>query len=125
MPRTVILPANWTPPGEEEEAPRKYRNRPVEVDGQHFDSQAEARRYQDLRLLAEAGEIRGLVCQPRYPMIVNGQRVGTYIADFAYYDSQTHQVVVEDVKGVRTAVYRLKKRLMLACCGIEVREVRA
>ena len=101
--------------------PRKYRNEPTEVDGHKFDSQAEARRYKDLKRLQEAGEISQLRLQPRYPIVVNGIPVCVYVADFSYIGSTG--VVVEDVKGMRTAVYRLKAKLMRAVHGITVVEV--
>ena len=101
--------------------PRKYRNEPTEVDGYKFDSQAEARRYRDLTRLRDSGEISQLVLQPRYPIVINGIKVCDYIADFSYIGSAG--VVVEDVKGIKTAVYRLKKKLMRAVHGIDITEV--
>ena len=101
--------------------PRKYRNEPTEVDGHKFDSLAEARRYKDLKRLQEAGEISQLRLQPRYPIVVNGIPVCVYVADFSYIGSTG--VVVEDVKGMRTAVYRLKAKLMRAVHGIDITEV--
>ena len=104
----------------------KYGAIPTTVDGYRFASRAEARRYAELRLMALAGEIAGLELHPRFQLVVNGQSVGAYVADFAFTDAATGRRVVEDVKGgqaTRTAVYRLKRRLMLACHGIEITEV--
>ena len=103
----------------------KYGAIPTHLDGLAFDSKAEARRYQELKLMQAAGEIKHLECQPRYPLIVNGVRVGEYRGDFRYTETATGRIVTEDVKGVRTQVYALKKRLMLALYGIEVVEVQA
>jgi len=103
----------------------KYRAVPTTVGGIRFASQAEARRYAELRLMARAGVITQLECHPRYRITVNGQAICTYEADFRYVDSGSGAVIVEDVKGVRTAVYRIKRRLMLACHGSIVREVEA
>jgi len=100
----------------------KYGNRRVSVDGLRFDSQAEARRYEDLRLMEAAGEIARLQVHPRFPLRVGTVLVGTYVADFAYLDRQGLPVV-EDVKGVRTAVYRLKRKLMQALHGIDIVEI--
>ena len=100
----------------------KYGARRTEVDGHSFASQREANRYGELRLLEQAGEISGLELQPKFPLIVNGQKVATYIGDFRYMDA-TGAVVVEDAKGVRTPLYRHKKRLLSALYGIEIREV--
>ena len=109
-------------------AGRKYGNRRTEVDGLVFASAAEARRYGELRLLERAGRIAGLEVQPRYRLVVNGVLIGTYVGDFRYEedtDAPDAAEVVEDVKGVRTPVYRLKKRLLWALYGIEIREVEA
>ena len=99
----------------------KYRNEPTEVDGHRFASLAEARRYMDLKRLQDAGEISQLRLQPRYPIVINGIPVCVYVADFSYIGSTG--IVVEDVKGVRTAVYRLKNKLMRAVHGIDITEV--
>lgn len=103
--------------------PSKYHNRRTVVDGITFDSKREATRYAELRLLEKAGEIRELGVHTRYQIVVSGTKVGVYVADFDYRDLRTGEPVVEDVKGVRTAVYRLKKRLVKALLGIEIVEV--
>lgn len=99
----------------------KYHNIHTTIDGIRFDSKKEARRYADLILLQKAGAIRQLELQPRFPIVVNGVKVCTYVADFAYFENAR---VVEDVKGVRTAVYKLKAKMLLACYpGIDFREI--
>lgn len=103
----------------------KYGARPVTIDGHRFDSQAEGRRYIELRLLVRARAIADLTVHPSWPLTVNGRRCGRYVGDFSYIDNQTGLGVVEDVKGVRTPVYRLKKKLMLALYGIDIVEVEA
>ena len=100
----------------------KYRNTRTVVDGIAFDSKAEATRYAELRLMLDAGTIYGLRLQPRYPLTVNGMKIGTYVADFAYVDAAGDDVV-EDVKGVRTPVFKLKAKLMKAVHGITVEEI--
>lgn len=100
----------------------KYRNKKTEVDGIVFDSKKEARRFSELKLLERANEILGLECQVKYPLIVNGSVVASYIADFVYRDNRKNRVIVEDCKGVRTPVYRLKAKLMKALHGIEIFE---
>jgi hypothetical protein len=101
----------------------KYGNRPLEIDGYRFASKAEARRYRELRLMERAGEIGGLLVHPDFPLTVNGVKVATYVADFAYWDRG--RFVVEDVKGVRTPLYKLKVRMLAAERGIVVREIEA
>lgn len=98
----------------------KYGSRKTEVDGYIFDSKMEAARYNDLKLLERSGEIKSLIVHPVIPLVVNGKRIGRYIADFSYY--QDDKKIVEDVKGARTAVYMLKKRLVNAIYGIEILE---
>lgn len=103
----------------------KYGAVAVTVDGHRFPSKAEARRYGELRLLEQAGAIRDLELQPRFPLVVNGARVAVYVADFRYAEVGSRRVIVEDVKGVRTPLYRLKKRLVKVLYGVDVQEVRA
>jgi len=105
--------------------PLKYRNKPVTVDGVRFDSQKEHRRWEELKLLERAGEIRELERQAVFRLVVNGVTVGRYIADAAYLDRDGKQVV-EDVKSPITRenpVYRIKRQLMWACYGIAIVEV--
>ena len=103
----------------------KYHNRKTEVNGVMFDSSAEALRYRELLLLVTAGEISELFIHPKFQLDVNNIHLGCYIADFQYNDHERQKIVVEDVKGVKTPVYRLKKKLMKALYGIEIFEVQA
>jgi len=102
---------------------RKYHNKPTVVDGIKFDSKAEARRYNELKLLVRACEISDLQLQPKFPLVVNGELVCTYIADFSY-EMRFHRIV-EDVKSPasKTPQYRIKVKLLKALTGIEIREV--
>lgn len=100
---------------------RKYRNQPTRVDGFAFASRKEAKRYLELKCLADLGHITALVLQVAWPILVNGVRVCTYVSDFEYYD-QAGALVVEDVKGVRTRLYALKRKLMAAVHGIVIKE---
>lgn len=95
----------------------KYGNKPTNG----FASRREARRYTELALLEKAGQIRALEKQPKFYIKINGHDVCTYTADFAYFDGERR--IVEDAKGFRTPVYRLKKKLMKAVFGIDVQEV--
>lgn len=81
-------------------------------------------RYGDLKLMERAGEISELELQPKFPMIIGGILVCTYIADFRYRRRGGKQIV-EDAKGSGTAkdvVYKLKKKLLRALYGVEVLE---
>lgn len=104
----------------------KYGNKKVEVDGEMFDSQKEAKRWGELKLLLKAGAIGMLQRQVVYELKVNDKRVCKYVADFVYLDSKTGETVVEDVKSSYTRklpVYRLKKKLMKSLLNIEIKEV--
>jgi hypothetical protein len=104
----------------------KYGAIATEVDGIRFPSKAEARRYQELSLMESGGLIRELELQPAYEFVVNGVKVGTYRADFRYWDNERNVSVVEDVKGgnaTKTPVYRLKVKLLKAIYGIDVMEI--
>jgi hypothetical protein len=88
-------------------------------------SKAEARRCDHLSLLQHVGQISDLQQQPRFPCVLNGVKLCTYVADFAYND-QSGRRVIEDVKGHKTQLYRLKKKLVEAIyIGTEIVEVAA
>lgn len=93
----------------------KFFNKPTVVDGVRFHSQKEARRYKELKLEEKAGRIKDLKLQPPFELWCNGKLICRYISDFQYIQVEpTMQIVVEDVKGVLTDVYRIKKKLFLA-----------
>jgi hypothetical protein len=100
----------------------KYNAKKTEVDGITFDSRREALRYQELKLWEQTGEIQDLILQPSFELRVEGGKViGKYFADFKYRHGM--KVVIEDVKGVKTAVYKLKKRIVESVYGIKITEV--
>jgi hypothetical protein len=103
--------------------PTKYRAVATTVDGIRFASKKEAARYGELKLLERAGHIDRLELQPAYQLVVDGIKVGVYKADFRYRDKRSGYFVVEDVKGVRTPVYKLKKKLVEALYAVRIREV--
>lgn len=96
----------------------KYNNRKTKIDGIVFDSKAEALRYLELKDKEKRGKISDLHLQPKFTLQdgftdLEGTRHRpiTYIADFEYVELGT--LVVEDVKGRQTEVYRLKKKLFI------------
>jgi hypothetical protein len=110
----------------------KYRNQKVEVDGIKFDSKKEAKRWQELKLLEAAGEIANLQRQVRYTLLPSQERdtgkkerAVEYVADFSYLapKSRLGYLHVEDVKGMRTPLYILKRKLMLWVHGITIKEI--
>ena len=111
---------------------RKYRNQKVVIDGIAFDSKREAGRYQELKALASRNLIEDLRHQVPFELapgvrFSNEKRAKPalrYVADFAY--KLDGRLVVEDVKSAITAkaaAYRIKRHLMMAVHGIEVKEV--
>lgn len=88
----------------------KYGAQPTQIDGIKFASKAEARRFMQLAQLEAAGQITDLELQPAFPLVVLGQKVCTYKADFKYKEKDG-KTVVEDVKGMETPVFRLKWKL--------------
>lgn len=93
----------------------KYGNKKTVVDGIVFDSKSEAARYSELVILQRTGDIRDLRLQPAYELTVAGVKICKYIADFSYVDlNYPHTDTVEDRKGYKTAVYRIKKKLFQA-----------
>ena len=108
----------------------KYRNKKVKVDGHTFHSMREARRYKELKLMERAGVIKDLELQPKFELIPTIRtehetlRKTVYKADFKYFDVKADHDVVEDVKGFKTDVYKLKKKMLLyKYKGIDFKEV--
>lgn len=100
-------------------APRKYNNTVVETEDGRFDSQREHARWCELKLLLRAGEITDLRRQVSYDLRVNGVVVARYVADFVY-TTVGNVTVVEDVKGVATATFQIKRKLMRAIHDIDI-----
>ncbi len=106
--------------------PSKHRNKKTVVDGMTFDSEKEATRYQELKLLERVGAIRDLELQPKVDCYgANGERVCGYRGDFRYFSLELGRTVLEDTKSDwtrRLPVYRIKMKLLRAQ-GITVTEV--
>lgn len=98
----------------------KYRAVKTTIDNITFASKKEARRYTELKLLFRAGQIRNLELQPKLKIEIDGVHVCDYQADFAYFEDGRR--IYEDTKGFKTPVYRLKKKLVHALYGIQIRE---
>lgn len=109
----------------------KYKAKKAIVDGIVFDSQKEAKRYTELKKLEEMGSIRDLSLQvqfelvPSFEIVIDGKkrkrRPITYVADFVYYKG--NEKIIEDVKGLRTPVYKIKKKLFEYRYHETIREV--
>lgn len=106
----------------------KYHAQKTVLDGIKFDSKKEANRYAELKLMERAGLIKGLQRQVRFELIpafdVGGKhyRPTTYVADFVYTDMKSGKQVVEDCKGFRTDIYRLKAKMFAHKFGVSILE---
>ena len=95
----------------------KYHSKKIIIDGIKFDSIREGKRYEELKILEKAGLIKDIelqkefILQPSFKKNGKTYRSIKYIADFYYYDNHLKKYVVEDTKGYRTEVYKLKKKL--------------
>lgn len=119
----------------------KYNAKKVQYDGITFDSKKEYRRFLELKALEKAGVIKELKRQVKYILIpaqrepdTVGSRGGikkgklierecAYYADFVYTVAETGEKVVEDVKGMRTPEYKIKRKLMLFVHHIKIKEI--
>lgn len=112
---------------ENPEKKSKYSSAKTDIDGITFDSKKEAEFYAELKLRERAGEISHLRLQPRYLLQEAFKHDGKqyreieYVADFEYVENGV--TVVVDVKGFKTAVYMIKKKLFLYKYGDKVRFV--
>ena len=125
------MTGGWVGRKEKSMSYRKYHNKKPIVNGIRFDSKAEACRYAELNALERAGQIYNLKCQECFELIPNQKdpngkcvRKVEYVADFVYTDSNG-VTIVEDVKGMRTRDYIIKKKLMLKVHGIWIQEIKA
>lgn len=100
----------------------KYKAKKVVINGISFDSKIEGQRYMFLMEQQKKGLISNLACQEVFDICVEGTSVCSYISDFTY-NLSSGEKVVEDVKGMKTPVYRLKKKLLKVCSGIAIKEV--
>lgn len=116
----------------------KYGNRKVVRDGIKFDSEREAARFSELKVLRAMGKIRDLRLQANFTLVegyttIDGERIKpmVYRADFTYEraaEPDCNGTVywlreVEDAKGAKTKDYLLKKKLMQDKYNITIREV--
>ena len=107
----------------------KYHNKKVVYDGIKFDSKKEGNYYLTLKYLEKVGIIKDLELQKEYILIdkftLNGKtyRKTSYFADFTYFNTKDNKIHIVDTKGVRTDVYKLKKKIMAYKYNIEIEEI--
>lgn len=112
------------------EKKNKYHNEIIEVDGEKIDSKKEYERYKELKLLENQGIIKDLRRQVRFELQPSYKKNGKlvrgiyYIADFVYIDTFKGQKIVEDTKGYRTEIYKLKKKIFeYVYKDLEIKEI--
>lgn len=109
----------------------KYRAKKVNTEEGVFDSMREYKRWILLKEREEKGEISNLQRQVTYQVMPrltdeNGKfkyHPIKYVADFVYTDNATGKQIIEDSKGIKTEVYKIKKKLMYWQYKIEIKEV--
>jgi uncharacterized protein DUF1064 len=93
----------------------KYGAIKVKADGFVFDSKMEYAHYCGLKLRRTAGEIVGEIkVHPKFPLVVCGVKICTFISDFEYYDAKIKDTVIDEVKGFVTPSFRIKIKLFKA-----------
>jgi hypothetical protein len=126
-PNLSISPAP-TPTPEKPKRRGKFNNKITIFDGQTFHSLGERDRWIELLRLQAIGQLRGLERQVEFPLIVNGERISTYTADFCYWEigkAGEEIYIVEDFKNPSTAKrrdYVIRKKLLYALYGHKIRE---
>ena len=119
----------------------KYHNRVIKIGSERFHSMKELRRWNELLLLAENGVISDPQREVKFVLIPAQREEETvtprgktrpgkvierelcYYADFCYYTQDDGKFHVEDAKGMKTEVYKIKKKLMLYIHGIRIEEI--
>lgn len=104
--------------------PNKYRAEKVIYDGIKFDSKIEGRYYLAYRDDVKRGKIRELVPHPFFVIVMNGIKICKVILDFMYVDNKTNKIHYIDIKGLDTAISRLKRKLVEAQYGIKVEVIK-
>ena len=106
---------------EHEPKQNKFGNKAAEVGGKKFDSKKEARFFLQLQ---RDPTVKSIQTQVVYELIPKqkGERACSYKADFVV-EYLSGEVVVYDVKGMRTPLYVVKRKLMLWVHGIQIKEV--
>lgn len=100
----------------------KYRNQRTFYNGRWYSSKKEAERAGELDLLVRSGSVKRWEAQPKFPIVYEGIKICSYIGDFKV-EYPNGKIVIEDTKGFQTAIYKLKKKLVKAFYGIEIKEL--
>jgi len=91
----------------------KYRNKKTMYNDVLYDSMREATYARELDLRVKAKDIMAWSGQPKFPILVNGKKICTYIADFKVINNDG-SVEYVDTKGYETSIFKLKFKLIKA-----------
>jgi hypothetical protein len=103
----------------------KFNNKKCEHEGFKFDSIKEMNRFIFLQQQLTLGKIRDLRLQVKYVLIPKNDkfRSMSYVADFVYKIGSGNVLdTVEDCKGFKTEVYKIKRKLMYSVYGVLINE---
>lgn len=100
----------------------KFGNKVTEYKGVKYHSKKEAHYAMMLDALIKRGEVLSWQGQVSFPIVIGEAKICTYICDFVVEYSDGRQEVV-DVKGFKTDIYRLKKKLVEALFDVRIIEV--
>lgn len=123
----VMKDGKLVPKSAAKKSHNKYRNNRVVIDGKNFDSEKEGRFYTKLKLQKRAKEILDFKCQVPFVIEVNGKHIAKYLLDFAVYhnDGEIDYIDIKaktkEGKWITTDVFKLKKKLVEAIYGIEIK----
>jgi hypothetical protein len=106
-------------------AQNKFGNTPTLYKGRRFASQLEASHAAELDMLRRAKDpsqqVKSVEYQYRIPIVMNGIKCGTYVADFYVLFADGHKEI-QETKGFKTQLYNLKKKLVEAQYGEKIIE---
>ncbi len=96
----------------------KFKAKPQEYEGIKFASKKELKRYKELQVLQRCGEVLFFLRQ--VPLRLAGGV--KYICDYLVFWAN-EDVTFEDVKGMRTPMYTVKKKLVESTYPIKIKEI--
>jgi DeoR/GlpR family transcriptional regulator of sugar metabolism len=100
----------------------KFHSKITIVDGIKFHSAKEARHYINLKMMVKGGLVTVFERQVKFPISIDNIHICNYYADFVVYFT-TGIREVQDVKGFKTDIYKLKKKLVEASYKIKIVEI--
>lgn len=96
----------------------KFHAKPTTYDGIKFSSKKESSRYSQLKILKQQGEVLFFLRQTPFHLPGNTK----YVCDFVVFWNDGN-VTFEDVKGMKTPMYVLKKKQVEDIYPIEITEI--